>query len=69
MDEPEVIVYTPAQSSACGYQFEEGQDYLVYAYSRGEDRLTTDTCTRTRKLADAQEDAKELGNGRPVDKR
>jgi hypothetical protein len=69
VNEPELTIYTPAQSTACGYQFEEGQDYLVYAYSQGGERLGTDTCTRTRKLAEAKEDLTELGNGKAIGQR
>ena len=64
--EPEITIYTPAQSTTCGYQFDERQEYLVYAYSQAEDRLATDTCTRTRKLTDAQQDIRELGSGKLV---
>ena len=59
----EIMLYTPAQSTACGYEFEGGQPYLVYAYSEGKERLATDTCTRTKRLAEAEDDLTELGEG------
>lgn len=65
-NEPELIVYTAAESMQCGYPFENGDNYLVYAYSEGDDRLGTNSCTRTRKLTDAQEDLDALGNGTSV---
>ncbi|HUO85983.1 MAG TPA: hypothetical protein VM617_01225 [Thermoanaerobaculia bacterium] len=55
-----VTVTTAADGAACGYSFEEGGDYLVYAYGEpGE--LTTGLCTRNTRLADAEEDLAELG--------
>ena len=44
------------------FKFDEGKQYLVYAF--GElDRLSTDTCTRTREMSQADDDLKELGDG------
>jgi hypothetical protein len=41
----------------CGYPFEVGERYLVYAYREKEaSRLGTGICTRTRPIADAAED-------------
>lgn len=41
----------------CGYEFKVGQRYLVYAYRDEKDnRLSTSICTRTRSLADADDD-------------
>jgi MYXO-CTERM domain-containing protein len=55
-DRAEVAVRTPAQRSACGYPFEEGREYLVYA-SRGQDgALWVTACDRTRPIEDAQGD-------------
>ena len=65
----EVTLYTANQSAACGYGFEEGKSYLVYAHQikRGEEKvLETNICTRTALLADAKEDLKDLGAGKKV---
>ncbi len=42
--------------SDCGYPFEPGVGYVVYAYKNAEGRLQTNSCTRTRPLARAAED-------------
>jgi hypothetical protein len=41
----------------CGYDFQQGETYLVYADSdEDSDVLSTSSCTRTRRLSDAGED-------------
>ena len=49
-------VWTPF--GECGYDFQAGETYLVYAnYDEGStNSLSTDVCTRTRRLSDAGED-------------
>jgi hypothetical protein len=42
----------------CGYQFQVGTEYVVYAYKNSAGRLETGICTRTRPLAEAAEDVK-----------
>lgn len=43
--------------SDCDFEFQVGKDYFVYAYrDPGTDRLKTGLCTRTKRLADAEED-------------
>ncbi len=54
-----VVVRTADSSAACGYPFEAGGEYLVYA--RGEDALRVVSCSRTRPLAQAGEDLAALG--------
>ena len=44
----------------CGYGFEIGEKYLVYAYS-SEGSLNANICSRTTPLANAQEDLDTLG--------
>ena len=56
----EFIIRTSEEG--CGYKFTLGEKYLVYAY--GKDILATSGCTRTRSLADARDDLKELGRPR-----
>ena len=49
------------------FNFQNGEKYLVYAYER-DGKLRTNSCTRTRKLADAKDDMRELSEGREPDK-
>lgn len=62
-------VQTAVSGASCGYEFEEGEEYLVYASEgdpiTGADGLSVGLCSRTAKLADAQEDLQVLGGGRP----
>lgn len=44
----------------CGYRFKVGVTYLVYASKYGSSILTTGICSRTRPLAEAQEDIQYL---------
>jgi hypothetical protein len=53
-------VSTATQSGTCGYAFEEGQEYLVYAY--GKQDLKVDICTETKPLSKAGTDLALLGN-------
>ncbi len=61
-----VSVFTSSHSAACGYGFKRGRTYLVYAHANADGRLSTGICSRTRRLKDAGEDVKELGEGREV---
>jgi hypothetical protein len=54
-----VTVLTPPNSAVCGYAFETGREYLVYA--EGGDALRVFLCSRTAALADAGEDLAALG--------
>ncbi len=61
----EAIVHTSGYGPACGYHFEKGKKYLVYAYS---DRwklgvLETGICNRTREIEDAAKDLRAIGKG------
>src|ERR1700730_2509757 len=47
----EVVVRTADQGSACGYDFKQGHDYLVYGYTEPNGRLATDHCTRTHEIS------------------
>jgi len=48
-------------NSDCGYRFQEGVRYLVYAYPRSSTgKLTTGICSRTRPLSEASEDLEYL---------
>lgn len=69
----EVAIYTAQGSAACGYSFEVGSEYLVYAYTGTggvggtTDALNTNLCNRTRLIADAAADLAVLGPGQPID--
>lgn len=55
-------VTTPDNDGACGYRFEQGIEYLVYAHGRGES-LRAYICSNTQPVADAYEDLMYLGEG------
>ena len=55
----EVAVLTGIGRGDCGYQFQVGEKYLVYAY--GKNGLETNICTRTTNLSRADADLGELG--------
>ena len=59
-----VTVYTTNVCCICGYKFEIGEHYLVYANGTAKGELSTDTCTRTKKLLTATEDLRVLGKGK-----
>jgi hypothetical protein len=53
----EVVVSTGLGGGDCGFPFERGEAYLVYAYLNPESQqLETSICTLTKRLADAQDD-------------
>lgn len=62
-------VKTHVSSATCGYGFKTGEKYLVYcnAPPKGAKKskvFKTNICTRTKTLAMAKEDMKELGEGK-----
>jgi nucleoid-associated protein YgaU len=57
-----LTVLTARQGIDCGYEFEPGVEYLVYARGSG-DNLTVWFCSRTQPLATAREDLAVLGAG------
>ncbi len=61
-DTETVSVTTHAESAACGFHFERGESYLVYA-QRADAGFTVHSCSRTRPMADASEDLAQLGGG------
>jgi hypothetical protein len=56
-------VSTPESGATCGYNFKEGQEYLVYAYGR-QGPLKVDLCSETRLLSKAGAHLRVLGDGR-----
>lgn len=58
-----IISVTSAESDeSCGYEFQVGQLYVVYAYQNG-DSLDVSLCSRTVPLSAAGQDLAELGSG------
>jgi hypothetical protein len=60
----EISIVTGRGNGDCGYRFEVGGSYLVYAYGSDESSLSTNICQRTAKLSVAQADLKVLGRGK-----
>lgn len=63
-----IDIYTAASTNECGYAFERGQRYLVYAdkvteQGQATGKFSTTRCDRTRPLAGAKDDLRELGRG------
>ncbi|MEX1014049.1 MAG: hypothetical protein WDZ80_02730 [Candidatus Paceibacterota bacterium] len=61
IDSSEVTLETARQSATCGYNFEEGEEYLIYAHGPNND-LSVSACSRTSLLSNAQNDIEELGD-------
>ncbi len=63
--ESQIVVTTSRDSASCGYNFELGQEYLVYANqnTEGAPGLNVSLCSRTTILAQAQSDLAALGEG------
>lgn len=64
----EIMIKTGLGGGDCGYRFERGVEYIVYAYGQPKDGLGTGICSPTRPVADAGEDLKyfqQLAQARP----
>lgn len=61
----ELSITTPPTGGSCGFVFEEGQEYIVYAYDSPyvDGGYSTAICSRTALLDQAQEDLDALGEG------
>lgn len=59
-------VRTARDSAACGFAFEEGKKYVVYAYEDEGNGLATGLCSRTHELAINDPDVTELGRGTAI---
>lgn len=66
-NQSELDVYTNLESTACGYDFELGEKYLVFAYANDEDRLSTSWCSLTQPLDGAKLILEEIGAGKELD--
>lgn len=66
-NESQIVIYTGTGGGNCGYHFEPGKQYLVYAYNSSmygtQEQLTTTICNRTTEIAYAQGDLDALGEG------
>jgi hypothetical protein len=58
-----ITVYDAGHEESCGYDFKEGQSYLVYAYTNQDGDLITSYCNRTTLLSGASADLQQLGAG------
>lgn len=59
----EKVIYTPAFAAQCGFAFEPGADYIVYARKdKQTNYLVTTWCSRTAPIEKSAEDMKKLGN-------
>jgi Carboxypeptidase regulatory-like domain len=52
----EIEILTGVGGGDCGYPFQTGADYVVYAYKNSDGHLETGICSRTRPLAQAADD-------------
>jgi hypothetical protein len=51
-----VELYTAASSAACGFAFQQGERYLIYAWMTKDAQLMVDLCSSTRPAKYAEED-------------
>lgn len=56
-----VVVLTGSGGGDCGFPFERGESYLVYAHGRPGELLQTGICGRTAELSRAAADLRDLG--------
>ena len=66
MSNKEATVFTGQGGGDCGYKFEIGERYLVYAYKYDVTDIGTNICQRTASLRQAAGDLKVLGKGKSV---
>lgn len=64
----ELSIVTAISDGICGFRFEIGESYLVYAHGSDERSLGTSICQRTARLSNATNDLKILGSGKAVQK-
>ncbi|MEJ8545914.1 hypothetical protein [Brevibacillus borstelensis] len=70
VNKSEVLVVTGRGDADCGFVFQTGSEYLVYAhpdtYYSESGGLATNICTRTALLSDATDDLHAIGPGTPI---
>ena len=52
-----MVIHTPDQGPMCGFAFERGRDYLVYASAVANGELATSRCSRTHEVISRENDA------------
>jgi hypothetical protein len=52
----DVVIHTASQGSACGVEFQDGAEYLVYGYQQDKGEWWTNRCTRTHEIISAEQD-------------
>lgn len=57
---PATSVFTMREESLCGYSFEEGERYVVYAHRSADGTFGASICSRTRPLSEAGDDLRFL---------
>ena len=57
-------ITTARSGASCGYTFDKGGEYIVYAYGQ-ENNLSVGLCSRTQPLDTAENDLEVLGAGAP----
>jgi hypothetical protein len=55
----DLVISTPSQSSMCGYEFQDGEYYMVYAHVN-ESQVMTSICTPTKPAGEARPDRRIL---------
>lgn len=60
--DPKIVVETSRSGASCGFPFEKGEEYFVYAQER-EGKFSVSLCSRTRHFSAAEEDLRLLGEG------
>lgn len=61
----ETILFTGYTCCVCGFLFQLGEEYLIYATADDDGTLRTSICSRTQLLASASEDLVVLGDLKP----
>ena len=62
--ETEVTIFTGRGDGDCGFSFEVGETYLIYAYKKNGGKLGTSMCQRTALLSHSQDEIKMLGTAK-----
>ena len=63
------VIVTGGGGGDCSFDFTVGEEYLVYVFPSRRGGLYASSCSRTRPLANAADDLRDLGPGWPVARR
>lgn len=69
IEQSQIMIYDNGHDESCGFVFEEGKSYIIYAYKSKDGDLYTSYCSRTAELSNANADLEQLGKGKVVDKK